>query len=63
MKKDYKILSDKFCECGCGKRLKQNLIDRSPDAKFIYKHNPECKKNRVQGDYRNFGRYTKTTKS
>lgn len=45
-RKEYKILSNKKCECGCGKFLKQNLIDRNPDAKYIYKHYAQSKKNR-----------------
>lgn len=39
-KKKYncKILSNKKCACGCGNLLKQNLIDKNPDATHIYKH-------------------------
>lgn len=36
MKKDFRVLSNKKCE-DCGKLLKQNLIDRNPDAKKCFK--------------------------
>lgn len=36
MKKDFRVLSDRKCE-DCGKRLKQNLIDRNPSAKKCFK--------------------------
>lgn len=50
MKKlSYKELSDKTCT-NCGKLLKQNLVNRRPDATFCYKcdqyyvkHNPRYK--------------------
>jgi|GEM_PF-5544114 hypothetical protein len=47
-KKKYncKILSNKKCACGCGNLLKQNLIDKNPDATHIYKHYQHSKKNR-----------------
>lgn len=45
-RKDCKIKSNKKCECGCGKFIKQNLIDRNPDATHIYKHYSKSKKNR-----------------
>jgi len=44
-KKPYNALSNKRCSV-CGKRLKQNLIDRRPDAEYCYKHYPLSKKNR-----------------
>lgn len=37
MKKNYKALSNKLC-IDCGKRLKQNLIDRNPKADRCFKH-------------------------
>lgn len=37
MKKvDFRILSDKRCKI-CGRKLKQNLVNRKPDADFCYK--------------------------
>lgn len=33
----HTVLSDRCCT-KCGKRLKQNLIDRNPDADLCYKH-------------------------
>ena len=35
-KKDYRELSNVRCTCGCGRRLKQNVIDRNPHAKLCY---------------------------
>jgi len=43
---DSRIKSNVKCACGCGRFLKQNLIDRNPDAKFIYRDYPKSKKNR-----------------
>jgi len=37
MKKDYKVLSNKRC-VKCSERLKQNLVDRHPDAELCFKH-------------------------
>lgn len=34
-KKDFRILSDVGCE-DCGRKLKQNLIDKNPDANKCY---------------------------
>jgi len=34
-KHDYKILSNKHCKT-CGKPLKQNLVDKNPDADQCY---------------------------
>lgn len=39
MKKHFTVLSDKVCtHPGCGRRLKQNLIDRNPKAEFCFLH-------------------------
>ena len=35
-KLDYRILSRVKCVCGCGRFLKQNVIDRNPRAKNCY---------------------------
>lgn len=51
-RKDCKIKSNKKCECGCGRFIKQNLIDRNPDATHIYKHYPKSKKNRPEASPR-----------
>lgn len=45
-KNSYSIKSTKRCACGCGKRLKQNLVDKNPKAEYIFKHFPNSKKNR-----------------
>lgn len=34
-KLDYSIMSDKICSC-CGNPLKQNLVDRIPNANLDY---------------------------
>lgn len=52
MKHDYKVLNNMKCACGCGRFLKQNLIDRNPDAEYIYKHYPHSKKNRENANPR-----------
>jgi len=46
-KKDYKILSTKKCKV-CGKFLKQNLIDKNPEAENCYKCYPFSKRNRAK---------------
>jgi hypothetical protein len=39
MKHDFKVVSNIQCvEKGCETQLKQNLIDRNPDATRCYKH-------------------------
>lgn len=43
-KKSYKILSDKKC-ITCGKNLKQNLVDKNPEAEYCFEHYPKSKKN------------------
>jgi hypothetical protein len=36
-KKDFRVLSDRTCiESGCEHKLKQNLIDKNPDALRCY---------------------------
>jgi hypothetical protein len=45
-KQSSTVKSTKRCACGCGKFLKQNLVDKNPKAEFIYKHHPNSKKNR-----------------
>jgi len=35
-KLDYRILSNATCTCGCGRNIKQNLLDRQPGAKLCY---------------------------
>jgi hypothetical protein len=35
-KKDYRELSRVRCACGCGRFLKQNVLDRNPAAKLCY---------------------------
>jgi hypothetical protein len=45
IKLDFRILSNRRCHFpGCPKRLKQNLVDRNPDAEYCYEHNKEMKK-------------------
>ncbi|MBI1936695.1 MAG: hypothetical protein HYS25_01080 [Ignavibacteriales bacterium] len=47
MKHKYNLLSSRKCKHpGCHKYLKQNLIDRNPEAHFCFKHYPHSKKNR-----------------
>ena len=55
-KKDYKVLSGKKCACGCGRFLKQNLLDKNPDAEFIFRHFPRSKKNRPNADPKKYRR-------
>lgn len=45
-KQSNTVKSEKRCACGCGKFLKQNLVNKNPEAEFIYKHFPLSKKNR-----------------
>ena len=45
-KKSYKILSDKKCII-CGKNLKQNLVDKNPEAEYCFEHYPKSKKNKA----------------
>jgi len=35
-KLDYRVLSNVTCTCGCGRRIKQNLVDRRPAARLCY---------------------------
>ena len=35
-KHDHRLLSSVKCICGCGRRLKQNVIDRNPAARLCY---------------------------
>lgn len=35
-KLDFRVLSNVRCACGCGKRIKQNVLDRNPQAKQCY---------------------------
>ena len=35
-KKDFRILSNVRCVCGCDRYLKQNVIDRQPAARNCY---------------------------
>jgi hypothetical protein len=44
-KLDFRILSNRRCHFpDCPKRLKQNLVDRNPDAEHCYKHHQELKR-------------------
>jgi hypothetical protein len=36
-KLDFRVLSNHTCK-ECSKYLKQNLIDRNPDAQYCFKH-------------------------
>lgn len=36
-KQDYKVLSKKRCKV-CNTKLKQNLVNRQPNADLCYKH-------------------------
>lgn len=56
---DFRILSNLRCqEPGCHKRLKQNLVNRHPEAKFCYRHDPNSKKNRPGADPKKFRKTT-----
>ena len=35
-KLDYRVLSRTKCTCGCGRYLKQNVVDRNPGARLCY---------------------------
>jgi len=35
-KHDFRVLSSVRCTCGCGKRIKQNVLDRNPHVKQCY---------------------------
>lgn len=35
-KHDFRLLSNVRCSCGCGKRIKQNVLDRNPHVKQCY---------------------------
>ncbi len=35
-KHDFRVLSNVRCSCGCGKRIKQNVLDRNPHVKLCY---------------------------
>lgn len=49
MKKDFRVLSEVRCtEPDCTKKLKQNLIDRNPDADKCFKHYPNARRNRCK---------------
>jgi len=36
LKHDFRILSDIKCICGCNRYIKQNVIDRNPNARNCY---------------------------
>lgn len=43
-KHDFRVLSKVKCAYpGCPKKLKQNLIDKNPDAELCYNHDRELK--------------------
>ncbi len=44
---DYKELSNKRC-CGCGRKLKKNLVAKNPDATRCYKCDDEIKRAKRQ---------------
>lgn len=35
-KHDYRVLSNVTCICGCARKIKQNVLDRQPDARKCY---------------------------
>lgn len=49
-KKDFRELSNKKC-VECNRRLKQNLIDKNPDADICYKCKKEKRKKEIQTNY------------
>lgn len=36
MKHNFDVLSNKRCQGFCGKNIKQNLIDKKPNAKYCF---------------------------
>ena len=50
-KKDYKTLSAKKCK-DCNKPLKQNLVDKNPDAERCFKCKKEERRKEILANYR-----------
>ncbi|MFA5803694.1 MAG: hypothetical protein WC879_03530 [Melioribacteraceae bacterium] len=49
-KKDFRELSDRKCK-DCGKKLKQNLVDKNSDAERCYKCNEAKNRKEIQQKY------------
>lgn len=49
-KKDFRVFSNVQCtEPGCTRKIKQNVIDRKPDADKCFRHWPFARRNRCKG--------------
>ncbi|MCK9209200.1 MAG: hypothetical protein M0P61_00050 [Ignavibacteriaceae bacterium] len=49
-KQDFRVFSTVQCtEPGCTKKIKQNVINRKPDADKCFRHWPFARRNRCQG--------------
>jgi hypothetical protein len=50
-KLDFRVFSTVQCtEPGCAKKIKQNVINRKPDADKCFRHWPFARRNRCQGN-------------
>ena len=50
-KKDYRELSNKLC-VKCSRRLKQNLVDKNPEAELCYRCTKEERRKEILANYR-----------
>jgi len=50
-KQDFRVFSTVQCtEPGCTKKIKQNVIERKPDADKCFRHWPFARRNRCRGN-------------